>query len=511
MTAETKYKGSIKLAAIGDALGWITEFEKSSDSLKEKYGTGYITSFYDWKKNVGGRFHGYVDSINAGSYSDDTQLLLSVARSIKEDGFVDHEYFSKIELPNWLLYSRGAGRTIKNAARKIERQSAKWNNNFFTFKAGKSTIDYRESGANGAAMRILPIALANFGESDKIKEEIFANSIVTHGHPRAILGAMLYGYAIDTILRFNPDNFNYTSFLTELGKDIHLKFSIDFIEKPQFKEWEREWNKNSKITFRQLFEKTLNETQEYLRNTYKFISQNVSDFDALSKLGCYKNETKGSGISTVIAGIYLVSKYSKSPLKGIEQAVNSIGTDSDSIAAFAGGLIGALHGQSIIPAKWKKVQDYGYLDKLSIRLLEISESRASFNKTEIDNSLKSINNIEYDNLSENEKVRFTPLGNGAIKKIERQKSLTKGQYNLILSIDFEIGQSCILASLLKMDKQENNIEFEITKKDDVDFLNSLKIDFETKSRIDNFIEKLPVSEKKEFLSIIELVSKKLKR
>lgn len=37
MKPETKYKGSIKLAAIGDALGWITEFEKSSDSLKLKY------------------------------------------------------------------------------------------------------------------------------------------------------------------------------------------------------------------------------------------------------------------------------------------------------------------------------------------------------------------------------------------------------------------------------------------------------------------------------------------
>ena len=37
------------------------------------------------KKKVGGRFYGYVDIIEAGSYSDDTQLLLSVARSIKKN------------------------------------------------------------------------------------------------------------------------------------------------------------------------------------------------------------------------------------------------------------------------------------------------------------------------------------------------------------------------------------------------------------------------------------------
>src|SRR5690606_10787518 len=147
------------------------------------------------------------------------------------------------------------------------------------------------------------------------------------------------------------ENFNYKSFLTELGKDIHQKFSVDFIDSPKLKSWETEWDKNSKITFRNLFKSIIDETQEYLREIYKLITNNSSDLDALNKLGCYNNETKGSGTSTVIAGIYFVCKYLNEPLKGIEQAVNSLGTDTDSIAAFAGGLTGALHGQSIIPSK----------------------------------------------------------------------------------------------------------------------------------------------------------------
>jgi len=36
----------------------------------------------------------------------------------------DQYYFSKIELPNWLSYARGAGSTVKNAAKKMERKSA---------------------------------------------------------------------------------------------------------------------------------------------------------------------------------------------------------------------------------------------------------------------------------------------------------------------------------------------------------------------------------------------------
>lgn len=493
MKAETKYKGSVKLAAIGDALGWMTEFERNQDGLHDKYGEDYITKFHEWEKQVGGRFYGYKDKIKAGSYSDDTQLLLSVARSIDEKGFIDQNYFSKVELANWLLYSRGAGRTIKNAARKIERKSAKWNKNFFTFKVGKATVDYRQSGANGAAMRVLPIALANFGDIDKIKQEIFENSIITHGHPRAILGAMLYGYAIDTILRFTPDNFDYTAFLTELGKDIDKKLSIPFIEQPELKSWETEWNMKSDISFQESFGNVISETHEYLRNIYISIKNDDSDFDTLSKLGCYRNETKGSGISTVIAGIYLACKYSSQPLNGIERAVNSIGTDTDSIAAFVGGLIGALHGQSIIPKKWKNVQDYEYLDKISTRLLEISENRAKKYKKPVNvNNKKSINIINSNNYKEKEEIYFEPLGSGIITHIDEQDTVTKGKYNLILNVDFNLGQSCIFSKLLNLDKKIN-IEVHENKFSNQDYTTLIKLisDNDKYKIIQFLLEKLP--------------------
>lgn len=506
MKPETKYIGAIKLAAIGDALGWITEFEKSSDSLKLKYGTDYVSNFYDWKKEVGGRFNGYIDNLTKGSYSDDTQLLLSVARSIKVDGKIDHEYFSKIELPNWLLYARGAGRTIKNAARKIERKSAKWNSNFFNYKAGNTTIDYRESGANGAAMRILPIALANFGEIDKIKEEIFANSIVTHGHPRAIVGAMLYGYAVDTILKFRPENFTYEAFLTELGKDIHIKLSIPFIQKANFNSWEKEWNSKAKIPFKEQYQIILDETQQYLRDIYKSLTNKIQDEKTLRSLGCYNSDTKGSGTATVIAGIFLCCKYHKDPIKGIEQAVNSIGTDTDSIAAFAGGLIGSLHGTSIIPNKFKSIQDSDYLENIAIRLLEISESRAKEIKSENFPELKSINTIEKDNFELDETIFFTPLGKGKVVHIDRQDTLTKGKYNLIIDVEFDLGQSCRFTQIL------NKTEKEISKSKSKANKNEIEkdINFQTKERIDMFLNGLNKEQQKEFIEILNQIEKSIK-
>ncbi|MBF8962993.1 ADP-ribosylglycohydrolase family protein [Pontibacter sp. FD36] len=460
MKPETKYKGSIKLAAIGDALGWITEFEKSAESLSKKYSTDRIEKFYDWQKNVGGRFLGYTDFIKAGSYSDDTQLMLSVARSIKQGGTVDQHYFSKVELPNWLHYARGGGRTVKNAAVKISRKSAKWNSNFYSFKVKDTLVDYRDSGANGAAMRILPIALANLGDTEKIKEEIFGNSIITHGHPRALLGAMIYGYAINQILLFRPEHFNPQSFITQIGADFHHKFSLEFLNKADYQQWLKEWNKNGR-NFKTEYIKILDESQQYLRDVYYALQKDVPVKDTLKQLGCLSPETKGSGTSTVLAGIYLTCRYHSKPSEAIVEAVNALGTDTDSIAAFTGGLIGALHGQQCIPQKWRKVQDEIYLEEVADTLLNISESKDERPVNGIKFEVhKSLNEISNDDFQLEEVVSFNPLGIGTINKIDRQNTLTNGKYNLILDVEFTIGQTCVFSKVFdsKVINQTDNKE-----------------------------------------------------
>lgn len=447
MKPETKYKGSIKLSAIGDALGWITEFENSPQSLIKKFGNDRIENFYPWKKNVGGRFYGFTDKIKAGSYSDDTQLLLAVARSIKVDGKLDHHYFAKTELVSWLDYARGGGRTVKTAAHKISRKSVNWYNNFYLFKVNGEHYDYKQSGANGAAMRILPIALANIGNTEKIKEEIFCNSIITHGHPRAILGAMLYGYAINQIIIYRPEGFNWENYITQIGLDFPKKFELSFINRVEISEWLIEWNKSSKVSFESIYAETVIETQNQLRFIFQSIKQNLSIQDTLKKLGCFDSSTKGSGISTVVAGIYLATKFHNEPLVAIIESVNALGSDTDSIAAFTGGLVGALHGHNIIPNKWKSVQDIDYLDSVADRLLAISEGRFEEYILPNYNYLKLLNNPMIDNFTIGEQVLFTPIGRGRVISIERQQTLTKGKYYLLLEALLDNGQSILVSKL----------------------------------------------------------------
>ncbi|WP_293938105.1 ADP-ribosylglycohydrolase family protein [Sphingobacterium sp. UBA5996] len=457
MKAESKYKGSIKLSAIGDALGWITEFERDPSSLREKFNTEKIDQFYSWEKKVGGRFYGYVDYIKAGSYSDDTQLLLAVARSIKSDGSLNNDYFAKIELANWLDYSRGGGRTVKTAAEKIQRKSVQWFNNFYSFKVNGENNDYRQSGANGAAMRVLPIAMANLGDTEKIKEEIFCNSIITHGHPRALLGAMLYGYAINQIIVIRPEDFNWENYITQIGLDFPNKFNLSFINKPEIKVWLKEWNRSSGKPFELLYEEILIETRQYLRLIYNNIKQNISVKETLQQLGCFASATKGSGTSTVIAGIYLATRFHNKPLFAIVEAVNALGSDTDSIAAFVGGLTGALHGHNIIPEKWKRVQDIEYLDKISERLLAISEGRFEEKRNNFQLEKKVLNNPLNDDFELNQEIEFVPLGKGEIVNINRQPTLTKGKYNLLIEANLEIGQSILVSKIFNNSNVETVI------------------------------------------------------
>jgi ADP-ribosylglycohydrolase len=446
------------LSAIGDSLGWITEFEKSSDNVYKKYNVKKVDSFLNWEKFVGGRFNGFLDKITSGSYSDDTQLLLAVGRSIKPNGFVDNVFFSKVELPAWLLYARGAGRTIKNAAAKITRKSASWNNNFFTFNAGNQKIDYRESGANGAAMRILPIALTNYNNLEKNKENNFSNSIITHGHPRAIVGAILYGIAINEMLKLKEKEFTYDFYLTNIGKDFEKKFELTFINKPDYKKWLDEWNKGNTDDFIHLYNKCVEEALHNLRIIYKAIRDNKEPKEVLEEIGCFLPSTKGSGISTVIAGIYLAAIFYRNPEDAIINAVNLYGSDTDSIAAFAGGLLGSLYEDDIIPQRWKDVQDSKYLYSFAINLFKISTSQ---NLNEMPSQIylgtKLFSDISTDSYTENEDIIFNPLGKGKITKIDRQKTLTRGKYNLIIDIEFEIGQTCRFSKILDINKsnQEN--------------------------------------------------------
>lgn len=269
---KNKIQGALVYSAVGDALGWPTEFGRYPAIVHKRFGKNFLTDYIEWEKTIGGRYWGYREKIKEGSYSDDTQLTLAVARCINGYGEFDADKFAYSELPLWLSYERGGGKTIKTAARVIVHSKKEWLYNFY--KRGE--IDYRYAGANGAAMRVLPIALVNVNNEKRLYTDAFKNAVITHGHPRAILGAMIYASAINYLLKeskFNKENFyNYINEVVELS-------SASLKENDWVYKWTQEWDRKAiNGKFKEVFQQTRNEAKEYLKGIKQSLSVDDKEY-----------------------------------------------------------------------------------------------------------------------------------------------------------------------------------------------------------------------------------------
>jgi ADP-ribosyl-[dinitrogen reductase] hydrolase len=142
--------------AIGDALGATVEFMTPRE-IKAKYGV------HD-KLIGGGWLH-----LKPGQVTDDTTMSLALGTSILKAGKVDAHAAAQA-FDDWM---RGKPVDIGNTVRR----------NLLQFrKTGNPEAPYSDHDAgNGAAMRVLPVALATFGQSeDAVRAACRAQAHVTH-------------------------------------------------------------------------------------------------------------------------------------------------------------------------------------------------------------------------------------------------------------------------------------------------------------------------------------------
>ena len=443
--------------AIGDSMGWITEFMRSKAALRRHTQMDWLDRFVSWPKNTGGRFNTYIDQINEGDYSDDTQLALCVARSIEPDGTANARYFMKVELPLWRQYARGAGSTITASARAASRKKADWNSNFFRYKQGRRALDYRDAGANGAAMRVLPLAIANVSDGQRLQEEVWKNSVVTHGHPRAIVGACLIAEAERRVLA--GEELSQEAFFPSL---IEFATSITVPESKGFAEWLDEWNRGAAADFTSLLERTKEETYGALRLASRSRDRPVEEL--AKDLGCFEAETKGSGIATTAAALALFYRYGGDFKNCIEQAVNLIGTDTDTIAAMAGGLSAALIGTRELPEAWTvKVQDFNYLNRVAEALARIGLRESGGwelgPQTGLAGQVPDTTDLTHaSGLSRGQRICHPIFGMGWVTSVQTQEiRRRRGGSITLVDVEFDTGQRIRLRTrpeLLRVDREQ---------------------------------------------------------
>ncbi len=442
-----RFSGVLLGSAVADALGWPTEFIKTKAQLERLHGAEEVRDFIPWEKLTGGRFNAYIDYIQPGDYSDDTQLTLSTARSLRPDGSFDGQHFAKRELPNWLAYARGAGATVTRAAKAASRKRVAWNSNFFSFESKGRKTSYMDAGANGAAMRVSPLALANRGDETMLTCAVWENSIVTHGHPRAILGALVYAKALHTLIR--DESSGSEEFLGAL-EDYVTGLSLETLP-DSIQEWMRSWQQHSGSSFAILFEETKNEMVFLLSKASKL---ETSLGDLYLEMGCLDPKTKGSGTATVAAAIGVFLRHGGNYEKAIVRAVNMLGSDTDTIAAMVGGLICARRGQMAIPDRWANaMQDYGYFLRVAEALTRIALREASGNDLYVDHNQDQFETRDVVRLSVNrqvyqgQRVSHPLFGLGWVRSVSSQQIKRRGGGTMLLAkTAFDSGQSCVFRS-----------------------------------------------------------------
>lgn len=282
--------------AIGDALGVPVEFmtreelEKSPVTDMMGYGTYPVP---------------------AGSWSDDTSMALAALDSLSK-GVVDWDDIMN-NFGKWLHDGEytPTGECFDAGITCVRAIINYFNNKLPPCECGESS-EY--SNGNGSLMRIHPFVLYasltmqnGNGEDHSCWLEFLRNaSTLTHAHDRSIMGCYIYGYILTFLLK-------------EQSRE-GLSAGLDFAERnldylPEFEHYKR------------IFE---------------------PDFD---KLPIDKIKSKGYVVDTLEAALWCLlttDNYRDCVLKAV-----NLGDDTDTVAAVAGGLAGALYGYDAIPEEWR--------------------------------------------------------------------------------------------------------------------------------------------------------------
>lgn len=357
-----KCKGAMLGTAIGDALGWPNE----PRAKNRKKRIEVTDCFVEWTRSSSNpRWHD--ESILPGEYSDDTQLTLSVARSIITGDW--ERFLAEKELPFWLRYERGGGGALLKASKVLKRGYRPWQSDY--------ARDYFNAGGNGAAMRILPHIIAS-AKNSNVKElmlEVAKDTRITHGHPRAFLGATCYAYALDYLLK--KDCVLEYGELVEAVLNGRNEWGAP-LDSGIFGDWLNTARQFCSYDFSTEWFLTLKRMENRLQYIQESLRKGLilDDRKVLTELECF-TKVNGAGDVAALTAIYLSSRYANNPSLGIKTPAFSLGADTDTIASMTGGLLGMLLGTSWIPMEWQTVQDYDCLIRMTELLLANNKKKLS--------------------------------------------------------------------------------------------------------------------------------------
>ena len=360
----TRARTAFLAAAYGDALGWPNETrgKSSAKMIREKPSLNLAA----WKRRDGTLYSSHVENVPAGTYSDDTQLIACVARSYLVAGDAWWERFTTVELPFWLLYQRGGGGATLRAAKSWSDKRQPW----------AAAEKYFDAGGNGAAMRVLPHVVIHVRSQAfrSLKNSVVLDALSTHGHPRAVVGALIFAFSLWSLMRrtrslgfgqiIDDAISNETTWAEFPFRDTRLSESI------ASRGWIIPTNYESR------WSETVSEVRNLLSIARDAIAEGAAfnDRPTLARLGAL-GETRGSGTVSACAALFLASRYATDPSQGVIEATFAAGADTDTLGSMTSTLLACLGEGEQLAYRAKGVQDHDFLLSLGTALSEADHNR----------------------------------------------------------------------------------------------------------------------------------------
>ena len=266
--------------------------------------------------------------LGAGTYTDDTLLMIALAESLLAQGgrVVPEDLvrrFREVYDPR-----RGFGAGMHQLVRL-------WDAGVPWEEAARRLFDGGSYG-NGAAMRVAPVGVCFAPDLQAVYEAAVAQARVTHAHPLAQQAAGLQAMAVALALEATPATFDPEDFIAEL--EAALPASAETLRRSLM---------------------LLLDLRERWKDRHLIVR----------KLG-----NGAAAHRSVPTAIYAFITFWRSFEEALVYAV-SLGGDTDTLAAMTGAIAGAFHGVQAVPQRWWDALENGprgrdYVVSLGQRLCE---------------------------------------------------------------------------------------------------------------------------------------------
>lgn len=329
---EDRFKGCLLGLAIGDAMGYPTEF-LTLPEIHKRYG-------FEGIRHLQG---------NPALYSDDTQMSISVARSLIKAGHHDIESLMAILSKEFLEWFRSA-----------ENDRSPGNTSIKGCQRLEEGIPWKESGIPeskgcGANMRVAPIGLYYHQDPQNLRLLARSSALITHGHPSALVAAEATAFCIAwAISGVAPSE--YLDRIMEIRQDSLEAWNTALGEG---------WKRSGYCSRREYLEAGWTDLLGALDKVPTALSKD--SLDVCEHVG-------GAWVAeeTLACALVCVVKHPEDYCSAIIRGANSSG-DSDSIACIAGAISGGYCSVNAIPKDWtKRIENRQLLIDLSKQLYQES-------------------------------------------------------------------------------------------------------------------------------------------